>query len=184
MGCAPFAPSSFAVACLPGEGSKKIFFSQSASLFHRLALLFPPTNTNRRRAAAWPLLLGIYAWGSTAEQRNVLRRSIRETYESLCRQMEGSQFASEEDIQQFKQQCDALVIDVTRADQAYDAADARRQQRVDQLTRILKAYVFLHRYPGYVQGMSGVSCPVAATAKPFLFLAADLDVLSVLFSFF
>lgn len=84
-----------------------------------------------------------------------MRLAIRETYESLCRQLEAAPYANDEDQAQFEQHCDALSIDVMRSDTAYDSSEAAREGRLAQLRRILKAYTFLNRVPGYVQGMSG-----------------------------
>lgn len=132
-----------------------------------------------RRKVVWPLLLGVFSWDSTPKDRSDFCQAVRETYDSINRQVAAQQFGSVGDRAHFHQQVgvcrmrrrrdnltlsllffqqvETITLDVQRADRAFHSpsVEGRASDTTERLLRILQAYIFLNRYPGYAQGMSG-----------------------------
>ena len=158
----------------------------AVAIFLTASPSFPLLN-DRRRAIAWPVLLGLYQLDSSAEERQRLADAMRETYNCVCKQVDAEELENEEESTHFRRQvrsgsgdaradawrvqcrscrlllpslcaaqCEIISLDVMRADKDYWREWPNGAVPTEAIVRLLKAYCFLNRYPGYSQGMSGV----------------------------
>ncbi|KAI7872174.1 rab-GTPase-TBC domain-containing protein [Spinellus fusiger] len=127
------------------------------------------------REEAWLFLTGVYAWSSTATEREVLREEKRNTYVQL-----KSQWADDEVYQsnpEFQDQRHRINKDVHRTDRTvpmYAKEDMENpdptmhvgtNKHLEILKDILCTYNIHNKELGYVQGMSDLLSPLYAVIK-------------------
>ncbi|KAL4898627.1 rab-GTPase-TBC domain-containing protein [Aspergillus ambiguus] len=135
------------------------------------------------RKEAWLFLLGVYAWDSSREERQVMMNSKRDEYIRLKgawweRMIEGSSTA--EQYEWWKEQRNRIEKDVHRTDRTIPLfagediphpdpdspfADTGTNVHLEQMKDMLLTYNEYNPDLGYVQGMSDLLAPIYAVMQ-------------------
>lgn len=110
------------------------------------------------RPILWPMLLGVYKWDTTKEQRE--QKDI-ENWE--CYSAKIQQWLEAEENEFLQQEKFRIEKDIYRTDR--DTSMFAKLTAVETLGRILTTYSMHDQDLGYVQGMSDLAAPILAVIK-------------------
>eukprot|EP00759_Apiculatamorpha_spiralis_P018336 PhF_6_TR24782/c0_g1_i1/m.34052/K20168/TBC1D15; TBC1 domain family member 15 len=117
------------------------------------------------RKEVWPFLLGMYAWNSTFQEREKLRKEHHQRYLDLKAQWTSIREDQAARFQLYRDRFMCIQTDIIRTDRTLPEYEKDDSVALIALKHILNTYSFYNFDLGYCQGMTDIASPLYLILK-------------------